>query len=1431
MSEVFQLSDALSSDLVGISPEAEKTHVLKWMAIDAEIQTLLTDQPSLSSVIQNKFKTTFTDVTEDIEPAHLLIVSKSGATVQSDVSTVPPPQFTNVIDTVIETLRDNVFPSYSAATTTLIRAGDSSELGIDIARFELFVADIRRYLGSYIRLQTADFWLASTPLTGTRSRKDWLITKLRDVLRAECEMLNFDNTLTPEQVQVVDLIVRYPSLSTRAALAAYSRPAVYALALKGQSGLAPVYFAGAFVMTARDGSGVEDQFGAFTIAPKGPLVEIDYQANAGVVVLYTPSGGLQGFSSLQTLQAELERRWRAVTEFESMLELTSSADLPRIMALENGPQATLELFFSEIKESVFEHWFKVHDEQRQQNLIHILSHAATANGAELEGELAHVIDYAHRFRQASAFSARVHKHLSKKTRDWLVKANSEDRARWLEAAEKYKTQSLLANEDGEPSPHQFGDKAFLLRYAREHIQQHIQLEYGIHIDPDTLFITTTAAEAGSGPVIPVSGFTSSSYTSVNSLSRTGPSINMVSTSRTMTQLSLENVSKFDVDYALTARISTGSATGPRSTQLSASQVKNIIRTVNIGDNYQAFLQDKLIDSPRAVSRRETAMQLMIAQMRMDALEAKISKDFSPDRLDRGYRWVEAVLDKAQQLKPVAEVEGHTITVYQLLIDGATVRGVLIIGTPALAPEASWSSFEWSSQHPQFSVSSLVVYTPEAPDGKRFREFENRAHFANKFLHDAAFAEYLSGRVSMGHQTRVSQLLRQGLRAPDVKLLVIADNFIEQGCIAQARHAIANADALSNSTSEVNELTVWNSIEMAVDIVTFALPLKATMPIALGRSLLSLWNGFDALKRDSQLEALRHFLGMVAHWVDASVDLGVAVIKLPNTGVVTSPPALDPKLAYTKALTDLTLRTDGAYAGVYEKVPKQGGYSQYFIQQEKHWYQLKYDKDRLVWRVIDMRRPQAWYRSPISKDSEGIWRVSTPELSLLGGGPSTLAPFRVRVAFPNLSLEEARRLLDQYNFPEGRRAHMELAMAEYLVKHKELPLWSHAYLKPGLEAARQARLQQPQDTSNVLLSNKRKAPEIAQEQPVARPLQPGSSTSTPQSGVSIKDSWKSWGQNVEPGLSSMASINPPIFKVTAPERTYRAIKIDDLHYEILPQGLEAQTNRVLLVNPHKPCKSFQQLEKLIRENKYFQPRLAEFANGNWTIKEPFFYKPLSNFVRTIFPSMTAQSRIELARRLFRFADPGNTELTTSRMLNINQTLYGWITKSSALLSVHLGDPFALLAHGPRIGERIYNVGTKVSAGMFSRMDFVLLASEHALITRAATALNQSLNDVMKSLLQRLGYEIYPGVSGYSHLVFRRRGSKTLNFMQLHKTDSPLITMTKALTDSLEELISENPLSPLSLALSNARTEGKLVFLIGGLQQAAPSDLPVGFVYRV
>ena len=135
--------------------------------------------------------------------------------------------------------------------------------------------------------------------------------------------------------------------------------AVYALTLKDESKEPPIAFAGAWVMTARDGSATVDASGITRLSDKTTAIEINAKAIAGEVVLYTPSGGLQGFASLQALEVELNRRHTQFTEFESLLELLSPTDLMRVRALAEKAATSLEFTFKEIHDSVFDYWFQV----------------------------------------------------------------------------------------------------------------------------------------------------------------------------------------------------------------------------------------------------------------------------------------------------------------------------------------------------------------------------------------------------------------------------------------------------------------------------------------------------------------------------------------------------------------------------------------------------------------------------------------------------------------------------------------------------------------------------------------------------------------------------------------------------------------------------------------------------------------------------------------------------------------------------------------------------------------------------------------------------------------------------------------------------------------------------------------------------------------
>lgn len=562
--------------------------------------------------------------------------------------------------------------------------------------------------------------------------------------------------------------------------------------------------------------------------------------------------------------------------------------------------------------------------------------------------------------------------------------------------------------------------------------------------------------------------------------------------------------------------------------------------------------------------------------------------------------------------------------------------------------------------------------------------------------------------------------------------------------------------------------------------------------------------------------------MVERWVDAGVDIGTAIAKLPAKGTL----ALHPKMAYKQGLEGLTKRTDGAYAGVYERSPKHGGFSQYFIQQQKHWFQVVYDTDRLTWRVMDMRRPRSWYRSPIRQGSDGLWRIGAPELSLLGGGKISLASLRVKVAFPRLSFEEARKLLDQYLFPAAVRDRMELDLAEYLVKHKELPLWSQRYLKPGLDGSRAPALAPQTGPSHAgAISNKRKRPILEDVLTRPKPPQPVPSTSATALDIVSSAEWQNWGRARLAEVVSPISLSPPIYKL-GDNPNLRVIEKDGKLFDILPQGNLPLGNQVYLKSPGRLSETYEQLESLILNNKYLQPRLAEFDNGIWVVKEPLLQKPISHYIGRIMPILTPDSTQVLAKRLFMLADLSSSTLTQARMRTLAHTLHGWIFGHLTHASAFLGHPLALLTPSLGIRPKTLLLRARAAPAWFDRIDFVLKTDDFLKLTNV-----NGLNEVMRSVLQRLDYIIYPDIPGVTELVFRRKGAQTINFMQLHRVSGVELTLATELNDVITLMINQSPLSPLSLALANARTEGKLITLVGGVQDTPPYGLSQGFIYRV
>jgi hypothetical protein len=179
-----------------------------------------------------------------------------------------------------------------------------------------------------------------------------------------------------------------------------------------------------------------------------------------------------------------------------------------------------------------------------------------------------------------------------------------------------------------------------------------------------------------------------------------------------------------------------------SVSLSTALITTLVSQANIPNRYRKHLEDGLRAKPRGRLAKAIDVEMEATRMRADAAEARLSyylpgepRAFRDDHAERGFRWVTAALD-ARGTTRHPKVEGHEIVVRQLTYKGIPLRDVFLFGV----------------RQPH-SVPTVVLYTPDAPDGRAFREFDDRQAAARGFLYAPAFREYVLDRLPVAFAER------------------------------------------------------------------------------------------------------------------------------------------------------------------------------------------------------------------------------------------------------------------------------------------------------------------------------------------------------------------------------------------------------------------------------------------------------------------------------------------------------------------------------------------------------------------------------------------------------------------------------------------------------------------------------------------------------
>jgi hypothetical protein len=437
--------------------------------------------------------------------------------------------------------------------------------------------------------------------------------------------------------------------------------------------------------------------------------------------------------------------------------------------------------------------------------------------------------------------------------------------------------------------------------------------------------------------------------------------------------------------------------------LGRDDIVDLIRELDLRNSYRAYLFDALRASPRGQRVRDASARLLAARMRFDLVDARSTayianetSDFIDDHAERGYQWVEAALDAPEAARR-RRVENHEVIVSHIVYEGARLRDVLAISVRA-----------------QESVYRTVLYTPDAPDGRRFREFPDRQHAAAAVLNNPAFASYLADRLPMawsvvdrdgstrrfrvsgGTQRAVWALSGQSGERP---YTLTQGRFSEEEVIGNVfdamydvalGHLAADAAELARSTSEADYDHARSLGALSARFAEGFLPLRLGLAVGSVRAMQGLLQGIEYASDGERNRAFENFAQAFAAIGDLmgthamARSLGGSILartRGPLPRIVAQRvtlPDLDP--TFDARYVARGIRLNGARTvrdGVYEI----GG--DHFVEHGGRPYAVQFDRDNDTWRLRKPAHTTADYAPPVVRDVTGQWR-HRKDIGLRGG---------------------------------------------------------------------------------------------------------------------------------------------------------------------------------------------------------------------------------------------------------------------------------------------------------------------------------------------------------------------------------------------------------------------------------------------------------------
>ncbi|WP_133298301.1 membrane-targeted effector domain-containing toxin [Pseudomonas sp. GL93] len=605
-----------------------------------------------------------------------------------------------------------------------------------------------------------------------------------------------DGTLSPASKQLIDTALQYPTLAEREnTFADGARPGVYPLTVDDGTERGAL-LAGTFLITQTDGS-----FATEPTWPKGRSLSLG--DSHGPVVLYTPGEGFEEFATPAQARAALAKRLDQGGVNAELLLQTLPLALQNRAEQPSGDDLTLRIepLTADVLAEGIPWMLKRQQEEINKQLTETLT-AATPGNPLTDPTSTQAIDdaadWSYQLDSSNALLAYHAKLIEKQQPEWLKNLTPAQEAIFLnlERSEKKSTDALLPRLQKIPS---------LSDFSRDRMNEAIKKLYPTaQIDADKLKVQideTTIQDNSTDFLI-----------ADLAMSILGKHITTSSEQKhlSLTDLALKNPTGFlprsvKKTTTLTLTLPLVDIKGnpiPDSNGkpiiLNDEQLKALINTADVGGQYDKLLKKELApDAPSDLreawkSNLSDAMEkdAFLAQLSPTAYKEQAAEDKSSKR---AAQWVTAILDHPNPANR-PKVDGQSIIANALLDYGQPIHGVLVIGNKV--------------------DSSLVLYTPKAPDGIAFREVADQKAM-DALLKKDEWKAYIADRKSPVNKDDVAKRNEAIRDIPNNPFTVLSPDKVLDIAVKEIKVAFGGS-VLKPIEGNVQDHLYQQNVQMIVD---------------------------------------------------------------------------------------------------------------------------------------------------------------------------------------------------------------------------------------------------------------------------------------------------------------------------------------------------------------------------------------------------------------------------------------------------------------------------------------------------------------------------------------------------------------------------------------------------------------------------------------